>query len=65
MSDCVQLRASLSKNRAWSVWAGRESYLSLAEGTCTLIRPRVQPCGWKRYVRAFTVIRVSTNRTKT
>ncbi|MEG4173507.1 hypothetical protein, partial [Microcoleus sp. S13_C3] len=26
-------------------------------------RPRVQPCGWKRYVRAFTVIYVSTNRT--
>ncbi|MEG4121216.1 group 1 truncated hemoglobin, partial [Microcoleus sp. N9_B4] len=25
--------------------------------------PRVQPCGWKRYVRAFTVIYVSTNRT--
>ncbi|MEZ2238449.1 RNA polymerase sigma factor, partial [Microcoleus sp.] len=41
------------------------SYLSLAEGTCTLIRPRVQPCGWKRYVRAFTVIHVSTNRTDT
>ncbi|MEG5040339.1 MULTISPECIES: hypothetical protein, partial [unclassified Microcoleus] len=37
--------------------------LSLAEGTCTLISPRVQPCGWKRYVRAFTVIHVSTNRT--
>ncbi|HEY9302443.1 MAG TPA: hypothetical protein VIQ31_39985, partial [Phormidium sp.] len=47
-----------------SVWADRESYLSLAFGTCTLIRPRVQPCGWKRYVRAFTVIHVSTNRTK-
>ncbi|MEG4397179.1 phytochelatin synthase family protein [Microcoleus sp. BROC3] len=64
MSDCVLFPASLSKNRAWSVWADRESYLSLAEGTCTLIRPRVQPCGWKRYVRAFTVIYVSTNRTR-
>src|SRR4028119_1207767 len=51
MSGCVLFPASLSKNRAWSVWAGRESCLSLAEGTCTLIRPKVQPCGWKRYVR--------------
>jgi len=51
MSGCVLFPASLSKNRAWSVWADRESYLSLAEGTYTLIRPRVQPCGWKRYVR--------------
>ena len=51
MSDCVLFPASLSKNRAWSVWADRESYLSLAEGAYTLIRPRVQPCGWKRYVR--------------
>src|SRR4028118_614892 len=64
MSDCALFPASLSKNRAWSVWADRESYLSLAEGTCTLIKPRVQPCSWKRYVRAFTVIHVSTNRTK-
>ncbi|MEG3968706.1 hypothetical protein QUA00_13925 [Microcoleus sp. T2B6] len=63
MSDCVLFPASLSKNRAWSVWADRESYLSLVEGTCTLISPRVQPCGWKRYVRTFTVIHVSTNRT--
>ncbi|MEG4534774.1 hypothetical protein [Microcoleus sp. D2_18a_D3] len=63
MSDCVLFPASLSKNRAWSVWADRESYLSLAEGACTLIRPRVQPCGWKGYVRAFTVIHASTNRT--
>ncbi|MEG4373630.1 hypothetical protein QUB29_29725, partial [Microcoleus sp. B4b_D2] len=63
MSDCVLFPASLSKNRAWSVWADRESYLSLAEGTCTLIKPRVQPCGWKRYVRAFTVVYASTNRT--
>ena len=51
MSDCVLFPASLPKNRAWSVWADRESYLSLAEGAYTLIRPRVQPCGWKRYVR--------------
>jgi len=51
MSGCVLFPASLSKNRAWSVWAGRESCLSLAEGTCTLIRPKVQPCGWKCYVR--------------
>ncbi|MEG5176335.1 hypothetical protein, partial [Microcoleus sp. B3-D7] len=53
MSDCVLFPASLSENRAWSVWADRESYLSLAEGTCTLIRPRVQPRGWKRYVSGF------------
>ena len=33
------------------MWAGKESCLSLAEGTCTLIRPKVQPCGWKCYVR--------------
>ncbi len=45
------------------MWAGRESYLSLAEGTYTLIRPRVQPCGWRCYVRTFTVIYTSTNRT--
>ena len=45
------------------MWADRESYLSPAEGACTLIRPRVQPCGWKSYVRAFTVIDSSTNRT--
>ncbi len=63
MSDCVLFPASLSKNRAWSVWADRESYLSLVEGTCTPIRPRVQPCGWKSYVRTFTVIYSSTNRT--
>ncbi|MEG4121911.1 hypothetical protein QUA43_31180, partial [Microcoleus sp. N9_B4] len=63
MSDCALFPASLSENRARSVWAGKESCLSLAEGTCTLITPRVQPCGWKRYVRAFTVIYVSTNRT--
>ncbi|MEG4397335.1 hypothetical protein [Microcoleus sp. BROC3] len=63
MSDCVLFPASLSKNRAWSVWADRESCLSLAEGICTLISPRVQPCGWKRYVRTFTVIHASTNRT--
>ena len=38
------------------MWAGRESYLSLVDGTCTHIRPRVQPSsiarlGWLAYVR--------------
>src|ERR687885_270828 len=50
MSGCVFQLHSPRIERA-SVWAGRESCLSLAEGTCTLIRPKVQPCGWKRYVR--------------
>ncbi len=46
------------------MWADRESHLSLVGRTCTCIRPRVQPCGWERYVRAFTVIHAPTNRTK-
>ena len=38
------------------MWAGRESYLSLVDGTFTHIRPRVQPfsmlgLGWLAYVR--------------
>jgi len=44
--------------------ADRESYLSLVDGTCTHIRPRVQPfsmigLGWLAYVRA--VYRDSAN----
>ena len=38
------------------MWADRDSYLSLADGTYTHIRPRVQPfsmvgLGWLAYVR--------------
>jgi hypothetical protein len=64
MSDCVLFPASTSRNRVGSSWAGRESYLSLVDGTCTHIRPRVQPFpvvgfGWLVYVR--TEYRDSTN----
>ncbi|WP_292813234.1 hypothetical protein, partial [Nostoc sp. JL23] len=31
------------KNRACSVWADKESILSLNDRTCTCINPRVQP----------------------
>ncbi|MDD1438182.1 hypothetical protein MEN24_17885, partial [Dolichospermum sp. ST_sed10] len=53
---CVLFPASPSRNRVWSVWADRESYLSLADGIFTHIRPRVQPfsmigLGWLAYVR--------------
>lgn len=58
LSDCAQLRASLYKNRACSVWAGKESILSLNGRTCTYIKPRVQPfndsnllSGWISYLR--------------
>src|SRR4028119_1247280 len=63
MSDCAFELHSPRIELSLSVWADRESYLSLAFGTCTLIRPRVQPCGWNSYVRTFTVIHSSTNRT--
>ena len=43
MSDCALFPASLSRNRVWSVWAGKESHLSLVDGAFTRIRPRVQP----------------------
>ncbi len=56
--------ASTSRIRVGSSWAGKESYLSLVDGTCTHIRPRVQPfpivgLGWLAYVR--TVYRDSAN----
>ena len=56
MSDCVLFPASTSRIRVGSSWAGKESYLSLVDGTCTHIRPRVQPfpivgLGWLAYVR--------------
>ncbi|MDK2412512.1 hypothetical protein QHH11_26960, partial [Aphanizomenon sp. PH219] len=56
MSDCVLFPASTSRYRVGSSWADRESYLSLVDGTCTHIRPRVQPfsmigLGWLAYVR--------------
>ena len=56
MSDCVLFPASPSRYRVWSVWADKESYLSLVDGTYTHIRPRVQPfpvigLGWLAYVR--------------
>ena len=64
MSDCVLFPASTSRNRVGSSWAGRESYLSLVDGTFTHIKPRVQPfsisrLGWLAYVR--TVYRDSAN----
>jgi hypothetical protein len=43
MSDCALFPASPSRYRVWSVWADRDSYLSLVDGTFTHIRPRVQP----------------------
>ncbi|WP_236630420.1 hypothetical protein, partial [Aphanizomenon flos-aquae] len=64
MSDCALFPALTSRNRVGSSWADRESYLSLADGTFTHIRPRVQPfsisrLGWLAYVR--TVYRDSAN----
>ena len=49
IASCSQLHSPRIERA--SVWADRESYLSLVEGACTLIRPKVQPCGWKCYVR--------------
>ncbi|KRH96014.1 hypothetical protein CEP10_18290 [Cylindrospermopsis raciborskii S07] len=43
MSDCTLFPASPSSYRVWSVWADRESHLSLADGTFTHIQLRVQP----------------------
>ncbi|MBD2197204.1 MULTISPECIES: hypothetical protein [Calothrix] len=43
MSDCALFPASLSRNRVWSVWADKESQLSLLGGAFIRIRPRVQP----------------------
>ncbi|HEY9636429.1 MAG TPA: hypothetical protein V6D14_23700 [Coleofasciculaceae cyanobacterium] len=51
MSDCALFPASPSRNRVWSVWADRESHLSLVGRACTCIRPRVQPFGWRDYLR--------------
>ncbi|WP_217385696.1 hypothetical protein, partial [Dolichospermum sp. UHCC 0259] len=56
MSDYALFPALTSRNRVGSSWAGRESYLSLVDGACTHIRPRVQPfsiarLGWLAYVR--------------
>ncbi len=43
MSDSALFPALPSTNRVWSVWAGRESQLSLLDRIFTCIRPRVQP----------------------
>ncbi|MBM0744638.1 hypothetical protein JOY44_24035 [Phormidium sp. CLA17] len=68
MSDCALLPASPSRNRVWSVWADKESYLSLVGRTCTCIRPRVQPSLLLDLVGEViyglvTVIHLTTNRT--
>lgn len=42
-STLAVFRKFISRNQARSVWADRESYLSLIEGIFTRIRPRVQP----------------------
>ena len=52
---CFNQNFSLSRNRVWSAWADRESYLSLADGAFTRIYPRVQPCPyWVGLVSLFT-----------
>jgi hypothetical protein len=68
MSDCALFPASPSKNRVWSVWADKESHLSLVGRTFTCIPLRVQPflfLNWAGVIiyGLITEIHHTTNRT--
>lgn len=68
MSDCALFPASPSRNRVWSVWADKESHLSLVGRTFTCICLRVQPFLFLDLVGVIiyglaTVIHYATNRT--